>query len=189
MITLEEQYSLDIKVILAKFPKGTEERKAAKGELSEKFQVARFLRDCTVRGFDALYKIQNQFAIDIYNVIEAFYSGKFPAKDYLVETIAVFRQHCARLMELGVLKSIPNDEWFRPFASAFIKIQLKLLSTKTSDFGFSSEEAALLCNPCREYSRDFFSAIHSQFGVDQLKDNPEIYGGVITAIRAEEQER
>jgi hypothetical protein len=190
-MTLEEGYKMEVKAICAQYPPGSKEREEAKRALWEKFQADRFLRDGSAEDLGIIYQLQGQMAADFFALIDSFYSGKVPSeKEYLAQTIAVFRQYCVRAVELGLASAVPDDDWIAPFAVDGIKLELSLLPAKTT--GFSPEDADLLCIPCRDECKRFLAAFHAQFGIGRLKATPDVHKGIdpkSAAVEAETIER
>lgn len=173
MEPLEERYRRDFNVLTSTYPAGSEERRRAKRELWEQFQADIFLRDGNK---EIIYGLQRQLVTSLYTIIAGFYDREVSDKEYLDQHLHVFRQYCARLVELGLARGVPEDAWIIPFSQDGIREQLRLLPAKTT--GLTDEDAELLCDPLRDKSKEVLEAFHSQFGIGRLKDEPDIYIGI-----------
>jgi hypothetical protein len=185
MTTLEEQYNIEVKAILARYPAGSEEREEAKRALWEKYQADKFEQSGDL---SIIYNLQKRLGADLYALISAFYDGTLEDADYRVQRIAAFRKYCSRMVELGLASSVPGDAWITVFSNDGIDFERNLVPPKTS--GLTQEDILLLlCDPARDKMKEGLLAFHTEFGTAKLKSDPAVYGGVVESLKDEEQEK
>jgi hypothetical protein len=171
--TLEWEYREKLKQI--PYPRGSDERALAKREAWREYEAQVFQRDGSV---DVIHTMQAKFAVEYYRLLKAFYDGKLSEQEYRRRRIVTLRRYAERLLKVGLLTGVFDDAWIRDFAQASLQRERELLPVPREFTGFTDEDAALLCNPLRTYSRRFFKAVHAEFGVGRLRQTPEIYDGV-----------
>ncbi len=105
--TLEEQYSIDVKSIMAKHPIGSQERAEAKKALWQQHEAGLLLRD----GKPAvIIRLQRKLAWALHYLILEYYKGEINLKDYATGRSSAFLRYAAKCEELGIAVKIP-DPW------------------------------------------------------------------------------
>lgn len=173
-MTLEEAYRENVRAIHVEHPKGSAAREAARRQLSERLEVDQFKRDGRNRA--AIHRPQQQFAAKYLQLVTSFYGGEIDDTTYRRRRIRALRRYAERLFESGLVTAVFDDDWIRDFARDSLLFERQLLPVKTT--GLTDDDAWLLCNPLREFSRTFFRAVHQEFGIAQLQEHAQTYGGV-----------
>lgn len=181
-MTLEKDYQGDVAAICERHPAGSEERRLAKAERWEQYEVAVFKRDGKPR---IVWALQGHFAKAILVQLSDLYGGKIDAAEYRRRKIDAARRYARRLFELGLMTEVFDDDWVRARVGEVIRTERELVPLKTT--GFTKEDAALLCDRSISDAKDFFRSLHVRFGLDRLKRTPEIFGGIDESLRDAEE--
>lgn len=170
--TLLERYRRDVRSIT--YPRGSPERAAEKVRLSNQYEADKYRREGGAP--HAIHRLQWRFAEEYYQLVGAFYNGEVVDQEYQRRRIRALRRYAEGLQELGLVSGVFDDAWVRDFARDSLELERSLLPVKTT--GFTEDDGWLLCNPLRDFSKQFFKRVHSDFGIGRLKEHPEVYGGV-----------
>ncbi len=177
MAISKEKYTKEVLRINAIYSEGSDERRLAKQELWDTYEAQSFIEKGNQQTISGL---QKKLAAELYAAIKDFYGGKLRSSAYRDHRVAIFRRYCTRMVELGLAKAVPSDAWIIGFSEDGIDEELKLLPAKTT--GLTDEDALMLCVPLREKSKEVLFAFHSEFGIDRLKNAPDIYEGVVSSV-------
>lgn len=177
-VTLEERYREDVRAINMLYPKGSKAREEARAARREQLEADLYERDGNPT---AIRRLQERFAVRYYNLVKSFYDGDIGNAMYLWRRVDALRAYAQRLYELGLLTEVFDDDWIHDFARLSLRRERELLPVKQT--GFTDDDAWLLCNPLRQFSRRFFEAVHKEFGCDRLREHPKIYVGVKLQVR------
>ena len=181
MATLERTYRDAVRSIT--HPQGSEERGLEKRLLWKQYQAGLMLRDGAP---GIVYRMQSKFATEYYQLVESFYLGKVDDTTYQRRRVRTLRRYAQRLHELKLLRAVFDDAWVGDFARDSLRHERKLLPVPAEP-RWTAEDAAVLCDPLREFSKRFFRAVHAEFGVGKLRERAELYGGVDADCLAAEE--
>ena len=172
--TLEERYRAAVRAI--PHPKGSPERAAERQRLSNQYEADKYRREGGAP--HAIHRLQWRFAEEYYRLVGAFYNGEVEDWEYQQRRVRTLRRYAEGLQELGLASGVFDDAWVKDFARDSLELERSLLPVPDVFTGWTSEDAWLLCNPLRDFSKQFFKRVHSDFGIGRLKEHPEVYGGV-----------
>lgn len=178
-------YERDVRELRQRLDPKSPEYAAAVLELQLAREARAFER---VGKLGAIYRSQQRFAGDYYNLVASFYSGEIDDRTYKAGRIELLRDYAKRLHEVGLLWSTFDEPWIRDWAEAALAHERELLPVPATRKQFTDEDAATLCDPLREFSKAFFERVHAELGAGRLRDMPRIFGGV-DAARCEEERR
>lgn len=174
MSTLEEQYRVAVHAIT--HSRGSPERAAEKDRLSSQYEADKYRREDGAP--HAIHRLQWKFAEEYYLLVAAFYNGEVEDREYRRRRVETLRRYAEGLQELGLAYGVFDDAWVWDFARDSLELERSLLPVPDVFTGWTPEDAWLLCNPLRDFSKQFFKRVHSDFGIGRLKEYPEVYGGV-----------
>ena len=168
---LNRQYLGGIRTISRTTVKGTPERKKAKREL-----WLQYLADLyRLNGDKQIFEDLQRMVFNRYTKTQRdFYTGKIIRATYKVRRVReVSLWYVRQLVKYGLATGEFDDEWIKYFADESLKRELKLVPPKTT--GLTEQEEIDLCKLNLRLGRRFYKKVHEDFGIDTLKNNPEIY--------------
>lgn len=185
-MTLEERYRENVQTINARRPKGSAIRERERTALREKFEADIFERDGAPW---IIHRLQRKLIMEGFPLVKAFYDGELRDADYQRLRLDVSRRYAERLLALGLVSAVFADGWVEDFQRECLALERSLVPVPRVFTGFTADDALLLCDPIREFTKRFLKDVHERFGVGRLKREPEIYGGIDTDLSAEELRR
>lgn len=183
---LKDRYRSELRAIA--LPKGSAEREAARQELYRQYQADSFRQEGGAP--HTVHWAQRMFAVEYYKLVASFYNGELlDDAAYRRQRVRVLRRYAQRLRHRGLLTGVFDDAWIDGFARDSLQLERGLLPVPRVFTGWTEEDAQLLCDPLRSFSKRFFRAVHAEFGVPRLKKDQETYGGVDADLYVEELSR
>ncbi len=180
-LTLEDEYRAAVHAI--PHSRGSVAYGAVKARLWDRFEADKYRRGDGAP--TSVNRLQRRFAVEYYQLVESFYNGEVTDQDYRRRRVLTLRRYAQRLLDLGLVSGVFDDAWVRDFARDSLQLERQLVPVPHHT-GWTEKESTLLCNPLRDFSKQFFRRVHAQFGVGRLKEHPKVYGGV-DAGRCEEE--
>lgn len=158
-------------------PPGDPQREPLKRALWDKYQGRAFLAGDS-RGVRVIHRAQRKFATEYFGILAQFYGGELSDFQYQLARIAALMRYTRRLVRAELLTREVQAADMLVFLQESLQLERSLVPVPARRRGLTDQNADTLCNPLRDFSKQFFKQVHEQLGVGRLRDVAEIYGGV-----------
>jgi hypothetical protein len=182
-MTAEEDYRRDVAEIRRDSPAGPE-RDSRIARRWERFEADLFERDGHLV---IVYRFQQLFAVAYLKTLKAFYLGEIDDAAFRRRRVRVLRRYAERLFDVGLIDRVWDDAWVSDFARDSLAFEREILPVPARRDTFGEAEAALLCDPLRDFSKRYFEAVHTRFGIGRIQRRPKLFGGVDSTLRDDEE--
>lgn len=119
-------------------------------------------------------KLQGKTIRRMGRVIKLAYSGEISREEYLRRAVEnVSSWYLAQLVRYGLASRQFDESWIGYYREEGLRAIEEEVPYKTT--GITAREQMKICDRICPLSKTFFEGVHREFGIPELKANPDVY--------------
>ena len=151
-----------------------------RGTMSDEDVVFGCMKDKYENGIDTeLFEfLQEEMLMRYANIQTAFYSGELDDTSYKRRRVTdISKWYADKLYGLGLISQEINENFIKDYATTSLRDERREVPVKTS--GLTNDEMERLCNVLCKQSVIFLEKLHTDYGIDKLRQKPDVYSEAI----------